>query len=70
MITHALTLKKWLCPLVLLVLLSACDETGPEPVDIGHYFIDNRTDLMLRLEIDNAQFEDEIPPDFISTRLK
>lgn len=65
MITHALTLERLLCPLILLVMLSACDGTGPEPVETGHYFIDNRTDFTLRLEIDNVQFEDEIPPDTI-----
>jgi hypothetical protein len=62
---HTSSLNRGLFFMTLIAFLSACDSTGPEPVEIGHYFIDNRTKLTLQLEIDNALWEDEVPPDSI-----
>jgi len=51
--------------LMLLAVLYTCDRTGPEPVSIGHYLIDNKTNFTLKLEADNTQFDEDVPPDTI-----
>jgi len=62
---HTLTLGKLSFFLMLLAVLYTCDRTGPEPVSIGHYLIDNKTSFTLKLEADNTQFDEDVPPDTI-----
>ncbi len=59
------TPEKLFYSFLLLMVLSACDGTGPEPLSIGHYLIDNRTKFTLQLKADNTPFDLDVPPDTI-----
>jgi hypothetical protein len=50
---------------MLCVLLANCNKIDPEPVSVGHYLIDNRTNLTLQLEINDTIFDEDVPPDSI-----
>ncbi|MFA0965000.1 hypothetical protein AB9P05_24540 [Roseivirga sp. BDSF3-8] len=58
-------LEKFLCAFVLWIVLAACEGPVTEPVATGHYLIDNRTGLSLRLETDEEVFDQVVPPDTV-----